>query len=430
MSAQGKRKSRRWKKTLIIGFVVVVVVGFIGMKLKNRTSVPDIPTTRIKIGIVEEKLTETGNIELLRTVEVKSKIAGTVQSILVKEGDQVEKNQELCIIDPDPTQTLLLLQKRSAAARTMINLDQAQKERERKRELAKTALISMKELEDAENAFLMAENAYKLASQELLIMEREIETTGVGADERIVCSKIRAPYDGYITQRYIEEGSVVTSGISSVVSGTNIFQIGDPSTKIIKANISEVDIGKVEVGCDVRIKLDAYPDTSFAGKIRHISPVGTLQQGRNVVTFKTEVEIIDKDSRLKPGMSCDVDVIITYMDDVFYLPVESVYEKEEGFEEDNNLTKKKIVYLKNDKELPVEKKFGIFKKLPDPLDGFDEFEVSVGIKSEARIQITAELDTTSVVVTDAEKMFKDFEERETKSENKGKKGNKAVTVKP
>ena len=430
MSAQGKRKSRRWRKILIIGFVVVVVVGFIGMKLKNRTSVPDIPTTKIKIGIVEEKLTETGNIELLRTVEVKSKIAGTVQSILVKEGDQVEKNQELCIIDPDPTQTLLLLQKRSAAARTMINLDQAQKERERKRELAKTALISMKELEDAENAFLMAENAYKLASQELLIMEREIETTGAGADERIVCSKIRAPYDGYITQRYIEEGSVVTSGISSVVSGTNIFQIGDPSTKIIKANISEVDIGKVEVGCDVRIKLDAYPDTSFAGKIRHISPVGTLQQGRNVVTFKTEVEIIDKDLRLKPGMSCDVDVIITYMDDVFYLPVESVYEKEEGSEEDNNLTKKKIVYLKNDKELPVEKKFGIFKKLPDPLDGFDEFEVSVGIKSEARIQITAELDTTSVVVTDAEKMFKDFEEREKKSENKGKKDNKSATVKP
>ena len=430
MSAQGKQKKRRWRKILIIGFIVVVVVGLIGMKLNNRTSVPDISTTRIKIGTVEEKLTETGNIELLRTVEVKSKIAGTVQSILVKEGDQVEKNQELCIIDPDPTQILLLFQKRSAVARTRINLEQARKERERKRELAKTALISMKEFEDAENAFLVAENAYKLASQELLIMEREIETIGAGADERIVCSKVRAPYDGYITQRYVEEGSVVTSGISSVVAGTNIFQIGDPSTKIIKANISEVDIGKVEVGCDVRIKLDAYPDTSFAGSIRHISPVGTLQQGRNVVTFKTEVEIIDKDSRLKPGMSCDVDVIITCMDDVFYLPVESVYEKEEGSEEDNNLTKKNIVYLKNDKELPVERKFGIFKKLPDPLDGFDEFEVSVGIKSEARIQITAELDTTSVVATDAEKIFKDFEERDKKSENKGKKDDKSVAVKP
>ena len=428
MGSNKKRKKSRWKKVIVCLFIFIIIVGTAVMRFKRNGKANNIMTTKLKIGKVEEKLTETGNIELLRTVEVKSKIAGTVKEILVKEGDRVTEGQVLCVIDPDPTQTLLLFQKRSSQASTRINLEQAKKEAERKRELAKSALISTKEFEDAENAFLIAQNSYNLASQELEIMEKEIETTGTGAKERIVSSKVRAPYDGYITQRYIEEGSLVTSGMSSVVAGTNIFQIGDPSTKIIKANISEVDIGKVYVGADVHIKLDAYPDTSFAGMIRHISPVGNLQQGRNVVTFKTEVEIIDKDPKLKPGMSCDVDVIIASVDSILYLPIESVYEKKEGSEEEENQITKNVIYVKKEANNPVEKKFGIFKKKPDPLDGFEEFEVSVGIKSEARIQITADLDTTTVVATDAEKIFKDLEERDEKSEKNGKKDNKSVTV--
>lgn len=416
MGANKKRRKSRRVKIIISLFIVIVIVVLIGRHFARRGETNDIMTTKIKIGNVEEKLTETGNIELLRTVEVKSKIAGTVEQILVKEGEEVKKGQVLCIIDPDPTQTLLLFQKRSSATRTRINLEQAKKEVERKQELSKSALISTKELEDAENAFLIAQNSYTLAKQELEIMDREIEITGTGTEEKIVLSKVRAPYDGFISKKLIEEGTIVTSGISSVVAGTNLFEIGDPSTMIIKANISEVDIGKVIVGADVRIKLDAYPDTSFAGSIRHISPVGSLQQGRNVVTFNTEVEIIDKDPHLKPGMSCDVDVIISRADSVLYLPIESVYEKKEGSKEEGTEIIKNIIYVKKEEENPKKKKFLFFKKKVDPLDGFIEHEIEIGIKSENRIQIIADLDTTKVVVSDAEKFFNDLEARE-----KGKK---------
>jgi len=418
MGANKKRKKSRWKKVIIILFIVIVIVVLLGRHFARSGKTNEIMTTKITIGNVEEKLTETGNIELLRTVEVKSKIAGTVQEILVKEGDDVKKEQVLAVIDPDPTQTLLLFQKRSSLDRTRINLEQARKEVERKQELAKSALISEKEREDAENSFLIAQNSYNLAKQELEIMEREIETTGTGAEEKIVLSKVRAPYDGFITRKSVEEGAIVTSGISSVLAGTNLFEIGDPSTMIIKANIREVDIGKVIVGADVRIKLDAYPDTSFAGSIRHISPVGSLQQGRNVVTFNTEVEIIDNDPRLKPGMSCDVDVIISKADSVKYLPIESVYENKEGSKENGTETAKNIIYVKKEEINPKNKKFAIFKKKVDPLDEFIEYEVEVGVKSENRVQITADLDTTKVIVTDAEKFFNDLEAREKSKKEK------------
>ncbi|MHB9031335.1 MAG: efflux RND transporter periplasmic adaptor subunit, partial [Candidatus Latescibacterota bacterium] len=307
----GVKKKKRWIKKLVIGGIIILaIMALVGKKMAGGKKAEPIKTTKPKIGNVVERLTETGNIELLRTLEVKSKIAGTIQSIMVKEGDAVRQGQVLCVVDPDPNQTLLLFQKRSGVDRAQIELDRAKKEMDRKRELAKTSMVSEKEVEDAVNSHRIAQNAFNLSKLELEIMEREIETAGSGAEERIVSSRVRAPISGVVTQRYVEEGVLVTSGISSFNAGKDLFQIGDPSAQIIRANISEVDIGKVKVGAPVKITLDAYPDTSFAGKIRHISPVGKLQQGRNVVSFNTEIEIIDKDHRLKPGMSCDVDVIL------------------------------------------------------------------------------------------------------------------------
>jgi hypothetical protein len=197
---------------------------------------------------------------------------------------------------------------------------------------------------------------------------------------------------------------------------------------IIKTDISEVDIGKVFVKAPVRIMLDAYPDTSFAGSIRHISPVGKLQQGRNVVSFNTEVEIIDKDARLKPGMSCDVDVIIAEVDSVLYLPLESVYEKKEGSKEEGNFSQKNIVYLKAQKNSVAadakKKKFTLFKKKQDPYKDFLEKEIEIGIKSENRVRVIADYDTTTVVVLDAEKFYKDLEAKKKAEEEKKKKEEK------
>lgn len=400
----------------------IIIAAAVVMTIAKGKKIPEIKTTNFKIGKVVERLTETGNIELLRTLEVKSKIAGTVTTIIVKEGDNVREGQVLCIIDPDPSQTLLLFQKRSGVDRTKIDLERNKKDLERITELHKTSLVSNKELEDAENAVKLAQNAYNLASLELNIMEREIETTGKDAEERIVTSKVHAPIDGVVTKRYIEEGVLVTSGISSMLAGTNLFQIGDPSTQIIKTNISEVDIGKVLVGIPVRIKLDAYPDTSFAGMIRHISPVGALQQGRNVVSFNTEVEIIDKDPRLQPGMSCDVDVIIAEVDSVLYLPREAVYEKSEGSPDDGNETKKQLIYLKTQTDSTTQKKkFSLFEKKKDPYKDFIEKQIELGIKSESRVQALAEYDTTKVVVADAEKFFKELEVKKKAEEEKKKK---------
>ena len=104
------------------------------------------------------------------------------------------------------------------------------------------------------------------------------------------------------------------------------------------------------------------------------------------------MEIIDKDPRLKPGMSCDVDIILAREDSVNYLPVESVYKKKEGSKEDGNEILRNIIYVKAKVDTTKKKNLlAIFKKKPDPLDAFTEREIEVGIKSENRIHILVDM---------------------------------------
>lgn len=135
-----------------------------------------------------------------------------------------------------------------------------------------------------------------------------------------------APISGIVIHRGVEIGEVVASGLSGLSGGTVMFEIGDPSQMIVRGDIAEIDIAKLGVGQSVDIVVDAYPDTTYEGRVRWIAPVGLKQQGSAIVTFDTEIDVVDHDPRLRQGMSCDIDIIFTRRDSVPYLPSETVIE--------------------------------------------------------------------------------------------------------
>ena len=98
--------------------------------------------------------------------------------------------------------------------------------------------------------------------------------------------RILAPIDGIVIRRDVEVGEVVSSGLSSYSGGTMLFEIGDPSQLIVRGDIAEIDIGRVEIDQDVDIIVDAYPDTTYRGRVRWIAPVGQQKQGSTIVTFE------------------------------------------------------------------------------------------------------------------------------------------------
>lgn len=392
-----------WSKTrkLIIGAIgLAVVAGMIAFNLQkeNNAKSPtrDIETVPVRRGAVVEQLKEAGRIEFVRTVEVKSTVSGEIVHLFAEPGQAVSAGDMLAIIRPDPNQTLQLYNKRAAVERVRIDLEQVRKDLARKEALKKQNLIAEEEIERIRDQLEKTQNAYQLARLELETLETRSniqQSKGHSSKAQLDNVRVLAPASGIVIARPVEIGEVVVSGILSTVTGTKLFEIGDPSLMMVKSHISEVDVGRLSPGQAVHIIVDAYPDTTYRGEVYRIAPVGQIRQGSNIVAFETEIRILDREPRLRQGMSCDVDIVFARRDSALYLPIEAVYEQ---FEADARAGDKK----------GTRGRFVVFAQR----DTFAEREIRVGLKSDIRVEVLAGLTMADSVAADAEKLFKKREE--------------------
>jgi HlyD family secretion protein len=131
-------------------------------------------------------------------------------------------------------------------------------------------------------------------------------------------SIVRAPIDGVILQKYVEEGQIIASGVSNVGGGTPIVDIADMSSVHIEAGIDEIDIGKVQVEQPAMVVADAYPELKFRGKIVRIAPEAKIEQ--NVTLFDVIVEVENTDGKLKSGMNTSIEITIVKKEEVLLVP--------------------------------------------------------------------------------------------------------------
>ncbi|HIB87557.1 TPA: HlyD family efflux transporter periplasmic adaptor subunit [Candidatus Poribacteria bacterium] len=206
-------------------------------------------------------------------------------------------------------------------------------------------LESTKSTQEARQKQLEAElkNAQTRLQQILETTEQEKELTvhsEVGAQaallesesrlksqtERLEWTIMMAPISGKITKLSVEEGEIITSGRSAFSQGPAILTIADLSKMVVKTYINEVEIAKVKIDQKVEIHVDAYPQTSFQGIVSEIAPSADVQQrtSSGIVTFEVVIEVIGSPPQLMPGMSADIDIVITEKSDILQLPIESV----------------------------------------------------------------------------------------------------------
>ncbi len=408
-----KRGKRRKKKWLIFFCIAVLIIVIIVLNQIRPTNPDDIKgnTAKVEYGGVLDRLTETGTIELVRSVDVKSKISGKIKEILVKEGQEVRANQLLAIVEPDPNQALMLYGKRAAVDRAEIEYFEKEKELKRTLALFEKNLISRQELEKIQNLFRLSSNAFKQAELEQEILEKEMAAASAGSVENINSDKatqlddyrIVAPISGIIIGSEVEVGEMVVTGISSYMVGTTVFQIGDPSEMIVKSSISEIDLGRLKIGQEVRIVSDSYPDEIYQGKVKNIAPVGIIKQGSSIVTFDVEIEILDPDVRLRQGMSCDIDIISDTRENVLVLPVEAVHEVmvKDAEGEDTSAVDYLVAYKWSE-------------------DEYQEIRIEIGLESTNRVEILSGLVLDDEVSLEASVKYKEFREEEEKAEEEEK----------
>jgi HlyD family secretion protein len=221
--------------------------------------------------------------------------------------------------------------------------EQAQAQLETAQENRMQDEIKRRDWEAAKAAVAQAQAALKLADanqqQEEVKRKDYIAARAAQAKTQVALATaetkrtyetIRAPRNGVVLIKYIEQGTIIAAGQSSITQGTNIINIGDLSHVYVVCNVDETDIGGIEVGQPVDIKVDAYPNELFEGKVVRVDPQATVDT-QHVTTIAVKVEVTNPDIRLKPTMDADCDFITAKRQNVLTVPNEAVHETEGAY---------------------------------------------------------------------------------------------------
>lgn len=264
---------------------------------------------------LEEEL--SGVVKARNQVAIRPEINATVEAVMVRSGERVERDQPLVRLDDQALQeqlrqsqaALRLAQASAAEARARVAEVDAQVSRTRA--LHAEELVSDMELE-TQDAQLEAARAR--ADQ----AEAQVEEAQATVQERraeMAKTVVRAPVAGRIGRRNVEVGMLVDPG-------TTLFLVGDFDELIVEVPLTEDMLGHVDEGTPVRIESSALGDEALTAAISRISPF--LEQGSFSTT--AEIDVANSGDRLRPGMFVTVDVLYGQSEHATLVPASTLWE--------------------------------------------------------------------------------------------------------
>ena len=129
---------------------------------------------------------------------------------------------------------------------------------------------------------------------------------------------IRSPINGTVLQLASQQGETLAAGLSS----PTLIVVADLKRLQVDVFVDETDIGKVRIGQEAQVQVDAFPKAKFMGKVTKVASGSTIQQG--VVTYDVTVAIEDPKHRLKPDMTANVTIQTGKRTNVVLVPAEAV----------------------------------------------------------------------------------------------------------
>jgi HlyD family secretion protein len=305
---------RSWARLAPIaaGFVLLAGCG------EGEAAVEGAPsrlTATVRRGDLIIRAEATGNVEPVRRVEVKSKASGEVLRLHADVGDQVARGTLLAEIDPrDVRNNYNQVQANLEVSRARLEIAAAQLERSN--QLLAASVITQQE---HENARLDNTNA----QAELVRAQTNFEL----AELQLMDVSIRAPMDGTIIQKSVEEGVVIQSASQNVSGGTALFLMADLAEMQVRTLVDETDMGLLRAGMTASVGVEAFPNQSFQGVIEKIEPQAVVEQ--NVTMFPVIVSIDNASGLLKPGMNAEVEIFVDEARDVLLVPNNSIVQTDD-----------------------------------------------------------------------------------------------------
>ncbi len=355
MNLSRKSHKRLW---IILAVVVCVVCGGAVVAAKSLSRGEPLDPSQLGVaetGDIARSVVATGKVQPITEVEVKSKASGIVTQLNTDINQTVHVGQVLAQLDQQEILDQVAAQKAQLAAAEANahsadaavvfdrvaaqapDLPMFEHSYRRALEMQKDGVVSQQALDDAQQKFLAAKNSRDKALAQISVDTARQHQTEAQAqqaraslkqlEEQLSYTTVTSPINGVVLSRDVQMGDAVSSILVLGSTATLVMTLGDTHEVYVKGKVDESDIAKVYLGQAARIKLQSFPNKTFAGKVTKIAPLGVEKD--NVTTFEVQISIDNATGELKANMTANAEIVLEEHKGVLTIPEQAVlYDKD------------------------------------------------------------------------------------------------------
>ena len=334
---------RYWIWLVLLLTLIVASAGYLFWWKKS--DVPQYRTTTIEKGRLVASVAATGTLQPVISVQVGSQVSGQLKEVLVDFNSLVKKNQLIARIDPESfeyrvrqaqadldaaraqvaTQQANIAAQRALQSQIEVSLADARRDFERKEQLAEKKFISIAEVDKSRATMNSLAEQVKSAQAQVEVARANASSAAAVVKQRdavlaqarvdLERTAIRSPVDGIVIKRSVDKGQTVAASLQA----PELFIIAENLTDLrVDTSIDESEVGKIQLGQKATFTVDAFPGRTFEGQVKQIRK--SAQVVSNVVTYLVAISTQNSDLKLLPGMTANVRVVTSVMDDVLKVP--------------------------------------------------------------------------------------------------------------
>ena len=317
---------RLFLKWIFFALIVGVVAALI--YIKTRPEPVSVVLKPVEKGRVEQTVanTRSGTVKACRRARLSPSVAGQIDKLPVREGDNVKSGQLLLEIWNDDLKAQLMLAESelvSAKARKKaaeLTADVADREAARLTKLFKQGVASEDQTDKAVSQAKALRADYEAADAAVLVAEARISLAKANIDR----TNLTAPFDGIIAEINGELKEFVTPSPIGIATLPTIDVI-ERNCFYVTAPIDEVDASNITVGMPARITMDAFRGEQFEGRVRRIADyVLELEKQARTVDVEVDFKNVEDTARMLAGYSADVEIVLAAREGVLRIPTEAV----------------------------------------------------------------------------------------------------------
>jgi HlyD family secretion protein len=320
------------KVGLVIGVLALAAGGGIAYSMNQKKNAgTEVRMEQVSRRDLVSAVTASGKIEPQTAVDISADITGRIIRIAVEEGDLVTKGQFLVQIDPAQYQAAVsraegvVSSMQATLLQTRANRDQAERAWKRANELTRLGpnLIAPATAEEARTALDVAEATYSATRAQLDQSRASLQE----AKDNLAKTRLVSPIAGRVVRLAVEEGEVAVPGTFSRETGL-LLTIADLSVILAKVQVDETDVVRLTHDDSVEVTIDAYPDSTFIGRVTRVSQSAKLTSTETAsgssdraVDFDVEITLETPPRDIRPDLSCTARIVTDTRGDALSIPI-------------------------------------------------------------------------------------------------------------